>query len=367
MTVENTPQNTSQSDLERSKIGSINTLRFIAALGVMMYHFTFVFYNLGKTYVDLPVFRYLFQYGYLGVDLFFIISGFVISLSVEGRNTYGFIKSRLGRLYPIFWISAIITSLFLLFGGYLIESNMSWGRFLTNMTMIPTILFGKDMIDFLDGSYWTLAIEMKFYFIIFLLLLFRQIKKIEYYAIPLSVITLFLAFSMDLRADSDLIWIPNFIAGVLFYRIYKHGLNNWRIFGLLSTLLSSLIFATNRIPDLSNLYKTAFTSTSISIYILLFYIIFLLISLNKIKIANNKYINILGLLTYPVYLLHQQIAKILFTYADIKNIPLYVSFISITLFIFILSYVVHKVFERRGKIIIDKALDKITPSNLKHL
>lgn len=357
MTLESQAQNT-------KKIGSINTLRFIAAAFVVFYHYAFAFYYRDLSYVDVPFFRYIFQYGYLGVDLFFIISGFVISLSAENRSAYNFFKSRVGRLYPIFWISAIITTLFILFGGNLIYSHMSWSRFLTNMTMIPSF-FNADP---LDGTYWTLLLEMKFYFIILLLILFKQFKRIEKFAIPLSVIMLAVSLLVpNLAADSQWIWVPNFIAGVLFYKIYKEGLTFTRTFALCATLISSLVFALKRVPYLSEGYGIPFKPSVISLYILFFYLIFLLISLNKFKTPNNTFINILGLLTYPVYLLHHQIGKILFTYADIQNIPLWISFTSITVFVFGLSYLVHILFERRGKIILDKTLDKITPTNLKHL
>ncbi len=351
------------------KIGSINTLRFIAAIAVMFYHFAFVFYHSHLKDVNIPLLRNMFQYGYLGVDLFFIISGFVISLSIEGRGPYAFVKSRIGRLYPVFWVSAIITTLFIIFGGHLIDSEMSWYRFLTNMIMVPTLIFDKSKIDFLDGSYWTLAVEMKFYLIILLMLLFKQIKRIETYVIPVSFITMIIALTGigGISIESDFIWISNFLAGILFYKIYKHGLTNTRIFGLCMTFITSIIYATNRAPYLSEGYKTYFSPSAITLYILSFYIIFLLISLNKIKINNNKYINTLGLLTYPVYLLHQQISKILFHYANIKEIPLYISFISISLFIIIISYIVHKIFEKRGKILLDNILDKITPQALKRL
>lgn len=362
MTLENIPQTPAQSP----KIGSVNALRFIAAIFVVFYHFAFVYYNTELSYVDVPILRYLFQYGYLGVDIFFIISGFVISLSAEGRGAYGFFKSRIGRLYPMFWVSAIVTSLFLLFGGYLIHSDLSWSRFWVNMTMIPTILFDKSSIDFLDGSYWTLAIEMKFYFVIFLLLIFKQFKRIENFSIFLSFIILLSAIFSNIKVDSDIIWIPNFLAGVLFYKIYKNGLNNWRIFALMNTFIASLIFAANRAPYLTEGYKTIFSTTTISLYILIFYILFLLISLNKIRISNNKYVNTLGLLTFPVYLLHQQIAKIMFTYSDIQNTPLYISFTFILAFIFVISFLVHKIFERRGRIIVEKTLDKVVPKALKH-
>jgi peptidoglycan/LPS O-acetylase OafA/YrhL len=169
----------------------------------------------------------------------------------------------------------------------------------------------------------------------------------------------------NIKVDSDLIWVPNFIAGIIFYKIYKNGLNNWRIFALCNTFIASLFFALNRAPYLSEGYGTIFKPTTIIVYILTSYILFLLISLNKIKINNNKYINILGLLTFPVYLLHQQIGKIMFTYSNIHNIPLYLSFSFVLIFIFILSFLIHKIFERRGRLILEKTIDKITPSSLK--
>jgi peptidoglycan/LPS O-acetylase OafA/YrhL len=232
--------------------------------------------------------------------------------------------------------------------------------------MIPTIIWSKETIDFLDGAYWTLAIEMKFYFVILLLLIIKQFKRIETLTILLSFLILYSAIFLNIKADSDLIWIPNFIAGILFYKIYKNGLNNWRIFALINIFITSLIFATNRVPFLTEGYNTVFKPSTVTMYILLSYLFFLLISLNKIKIPNNKYINILGLLTYPIYLLHQQIARIMFTYSDKHNIPLYISFTFILVFIFIISFMIHKVFERRGRIIIDKTLDKLTPKALKH-
>jgi peptidoglycan/LPS O-acetylase OafA/YrhL len=146
MTLETTASNI-------KKIGSINALRFIAAMFVLFYHFTFVFYYAKTTQIDIPILRELFKYGYLGVELFFIISGFVISLSAESRNAYGFLKSRLGRLYPVFWASAIVTAVFILFGGSIINSPITLNKFLANMTMVPQIIPGGYTL--MDPSYCT--------------------------------------------------------------------------------------------------------------------------------------------------------------------------------------------------------------------
>ncbi len=355
MTLENTASN-------NQKIGSINALRFAACMFVLFYHFCFVFYYAKTTQVDIPVLRELFKYGYLGVELFFIISGFVISLSAESRNAYSFLKSRLGRLYPVFWASAVVTGVFLVFGGAIINQPLGLNKFLANLTMVPQIIPGSYTL--LDPSYWTLAVEIKFYFIILLLLIFKQFKRIELFSIITSV---FIALGIFFT-DMPIIWTSYFIAGILFYKVYKEGLTPWRIFGLCNTLFISIYFALARIPNHNaNFAGADFNPTTITLYILSFFIIFLLISLNKFKIPNNKYVNILGVLTYPLYLLHQQIARILFTYANIKNIPLYISFVFIILLLFVLSYIIHKLFERHGRVFIDHKIDRIVPGFLKRL
>ena len=194
----------------KDKIGAINLLRFIAALGVLLYHYTFMFYQRGFTYLDFGVGRSLFQYGYLGVDLFFIISGFVIALSAEGRTAWKFLISRLARLYPLFWISVSITSFFLLFGGNWISSEVTASRYLAGLTMIPG-LFNQTVVD---GSYWSLEVELKFYAFIFIIIVLGLFKKIESIAniitIGLVVATIFLPTHLN--------WIANFMAGIIFYK-----------------------------------------------------------------------------------------------------------------------------------------------------
>jgi peptidoglycan/LPS O-acetylase OafA/YrhL len=48
------------------------------------------------------------RYGYLGVDLFFVISGFVVQLSAWDRRPPEFVVSRIVRLYPAFWIAVTV-------------------------------------------------------------------------------------------------------------------------------------------------------------------------------------------------------------------------------------------------------------------
>ena len=78
-------------------------------------------------------------YGGLAVPLFFIISGFVIAISMEGKSARQFAFGRFIRLYPTFWICLLLTALTLYSWGAA-DQHYSLGTFLANLTMIPHLL-----------------------------------------------------------------------------------------------------------------------------------------------------------------------------------------------------------------------------------
>src|SRR5690606_38861476 len=142
-----------------------DALRGIAALGVVLFHYT---YNQPHISPD-----FTFRYGITGVDLFFMISGFTISLSMNKISHWkNFVVYRFGRLYPAFWTCVFITSIFIIIYDY---KHFSLSDVLINMTMVPSY-FG---IEDLDGSYWTLAIEIVFYVWILCIYMAGKIKNIE--------------------------------------------------------------------------------------------------------------------------------------------------------------------------------------------
>jgi peptidoglycan/LPS O-acetylase OafA/YrhL len=73
-----------------------------AALSVVIYHST-AWYDAGEPGHASPGVLFVFPYGKFGVELFFMISGFVIFMTLERTsNVYNFIVSRIARLYPAF-------------------------------------------------------------------------------------------------------------------------------------------------------------------------------------------------------------------------------------------------------------------------
>ena len=117
------------------RLYQIDLFRFIAALMVVLFHYTFRGFIASSSILEFPLLGFLFKYGYLGVDLFFIISGFVIYMSIEKSNVYGFVKSRIARLYPAYWFcDSLSLSVIYLYGGKVF--NVSLSHYLVNLRML---------------------------------------------------------------------------------------------------------------------------------------------------------------------------------------------------------------------------------------
>ncbi|GAB5558749.1 MAG: acyltransferase [Synoicihabitans sp.] len=100
------------------RVGAIDVLRGGAVLGVIFTHCAFVVPAIGDFW-----FR-IFRSGQYGVDLFFVISGFVLTESVHrrgaksgGSEQWGFLRRRMMRLFPLYWLGVVVF-------GFLIEDRL---------------------------------------------------------------------------------------------------------------------------------------------------------------------------------------------------------------------------------------------------
>jgi peptidoglycan/LPS O-acetylase OafA/YrhL len=149
--------------LDKLKYPGLDIIRFIAALMVALFHLSYHSWlgagpqqstQMGDSLRDIGQF---FTSGYVGVDTFFVLSGFVIAFSAHGKNAPSFLRSRIIRLYPAAWICATIT-LLTVFG------SAGWeGRYIRSLSLWPAG-------PWVDQVYWTLAVEITFYALVFFLL-----------------------------------------------------------------------------------------------------------------------------------------------------------------------------------------------------
>src|SRR5882672_9968995 len=144
------------------RLQELDVLRGLAALSVVCYHYTTRYIEYfappEPTLFDFP-------WGQYGIQFFFIISGFVILMTLEKtQRPLDFVVSRFSRLYPAYWAACILTfTLVKLFPLHIPGREISFMDALINMSMLQNWFDIKNV----DPVYWTLAVELSFYVAMF--------------------------------------------------------------------------------------------------------------------------------------------------------------------------------------------------------
>ncbi|WP_434712224.1 acyltransferase [Rhizobium sp. YTUHZ045] len=160
-------------------IYGIDALRFACALMVTVFHLGFTSWA-SPLYLrpyKMPAIENVAQPGWVGVELFFVISGFVIVNSAASASALSFLKGRILRLYPAVWICASLTLI------VIATQDVNW-RILMNYLRSITLYPGGPWID---GQYWTLACEICFYAIVFIMCATGQKTRMSALALGLSL------------------------------------------------------------------------------------------------------------------------------------------------------------------------------------
>ena len=299
----------------KERFYEIDLLRFLAALSVMFFHYTFRgFAADNMSPLGFPHLATFFKYGSLGVDLFFIISGFVILLTAYNRDAISFTISRIIRIYPAYWFSVTLTAVvILLFGEGIFKIGLT--QYLANLTMIH----GYFDVKHVDGVYWSLLIELKFYFLVFLLIISNQLRHIRIYLFLWLAAGYYNYFLPMSGAPAFFLipdWAAYFISGASFYLIRSEGPSIDKYLLIFLAYLLAILIAVSEIPAAEAHFNTEFSTTTLVAIISSFYLVFLLIASRKLHFVNKPYFTILGALTYPLYLVHQNIGFIIFNHFD---------------------------------------------------
>lgn len=211
-----------------SRVVELDALRGIAALAVVAFHYTT---HYGRQYGHATPLGFGFAPGNYGVNLFFLISGFVIFMTLERtRTAMDFVVSRFSRLFPAYWAALLVTAAVVYTAG-MPDQRLPMRDLLLNLTMLQQILGAEH----LDGSYWTLQVELFFYAQMLLWFVLGLLKRIH------LIILLWLALAIGYGETavmhhmhfsylgSELLilrHIPFFALGILFYRLHTRPQEN---------------------------------------------------------------------------------------------------------------------------------------------
>lgn len=321
----------------------LDLLRFCAAAAVVVYHYKSVYVDTLPTGSALRANIYaVTKFGYLGVDLFFLISGFVILLSASGRDASQFAIARFLRVYPTLWACASLTAVTCLLLSH--DDIPSFSEWVVSLTLLSPY-FDR---PYVDGVYWTLLIELKFYCCILVLMC---LGWLDHYRIWLPA---WLAATISFRLFGQpffLGWFispeysPLFIAGIVMFRATREG---WRPFHW-SMLAACLMLSSSYGYQTIETFARNVTNVDRWIAAGLIGALFLAFGMGVSLRAGNgrgSLISFLGGLTYPLYLLHNRIGKELFATMNRPKTAL-PRLLLITAIVVLVAAIVHLIVERR--------------------
>ena len=146
----------------RKRILELDAIRSISCLNLLLFHFTWVYSH--KYGFTSPI-AFLFPYGKYGVQLFFMLSGFVNVMTLIGkRSTKDFMVARCIRIFPSYWFCILLNVLLFSYLPFFRE-EVTVGATVANLSTLSR-LFGYENMEPVT---WTLQVEMLFYtFLIFM-------------------------------------------------------------------------------------------------------------------------------------------------------------------------------------------------------
>ena len=278
----------------------INGLRAIAVLVVVFYHAEILF----------------FKGGWLGVDIFFVISGYLISniiISELNENNFSisnFYLRRVNRIFPVFYFTLLISIPF----SYFLLTQKAYDEYLASL--ISSIFFFSNYhfmnLDFYIAEStklmpllhtWSLAIEEQFYIIfpLFAVLIYKYFKK--YFFLIVTIVTFSSLYVNTTIQSTEKFYRLEFriwellLGAIVMILSSNFNIKNLEKLGLPLIFLPIIYFNDDWINDLepklfalSGVVLVIFSNANYSFLT---------------KISNFKWISKIGLSSYSIYLLHQ--------------------------------------------------------------
>jgi peptidoglycan/LPS O-acetylase OafA/YrhL len=300
----------------------IDYLRLFASLSVMFYHFGYFFgHTSGAFGSKIPIIPslHIAWVGWIGVEIFFVISGYVIAYSAARSTPFQFAKGRVRRIWPAVILCATLSAAlaFLLPHTHASEILPAYLRTLVISPKGPWV----------DGVYWTLVSELAFYFLIYVTLAFRGASGMKFAAIGLTIwSSLFWIVSSHVapfRAHAS-----DYIFGVLLLRhgcffalgMFIYSLQNnpgdktSAAFACVALFACAQEIFHQAIPAAA-IAETRLVAAPLVIWccavLLMLAFVWTPFMKRRQDSAANRVAQTLGRMTYPIYLLHSTIGSLL--------------------------------------------------------
>ena len=304
---------------EHDYIYGIDLVRFASAVSVAAFHLSWL----------MPGTAWLLPFGWVGVQVFFLISGLVIANSAQGATPMQFLASRFLRLYPTAWCAAAVSFPLLFWEFSKMPDKLQ--RLYFSIILFPG--------PFIATAYWTLPIELAFYFLIYSLIVFKGFRHIQAIAILLILWSTPYVVALTLTkagwkqwgwVDFDYLWENMsllryglyFGLGILIWLFKEKRLGAMGVvFAALALPLAMMEIYDKTVEILprfahgAGILQTPWahlaTASNVA-FCAAFVAILISVKFNRRFTKNavvRKTVRLLGLTTYPFYLLHERVGE----------------------------------------------------------
>lgn len=346
-------------------IEALTSLRFFAAYYVVMYHYLVQMAEVGFP----PISAYpVISHGYLGVDFFFILSGFILSHAYKGKSLlqWAAIKRfyiyRLARIYPVHIFLVLFESIYILFftavgqiDGYHNHTPLSLFH-----TVTLTHAWGVGPWLCYNCPSWSLSAEW-FMYLVFPFVVVTFFKTRTAYALAMVVGLFILCYffsSMVLEKPLNILTvdfgvlriIPEFFLGMLIYKIYENKVFYYHkpkhtVWSLLLVCLGTLL----DFPDV--------------LLVFMFSVIILQFAEQSRQGVNSllrqqRFIH-LGEISYSVYLLHVPLLQFLLlcsNYIGLSEVSVLLVWLSCFVTVILLANLIYQYIESPARFYIRKRI-----------
>ncbi|MFJ2027028.1 acyltransferase family protein [Streptomyces sp. NPDC087897] len=345
------PARTAPPPKQRSRLAALDGLRILAALMVCLYHYAGkegpVAESWGQSPAHLfPTLSSFATYGSLGVQLFFIISGFVICMSSWGRSVGDFFRSRVARLYPAYWAAIVVVTAAAVLLPVVVKP-LRPDQLLVNLTMLQQPLG----VDRVLGVCWTLWVELRFYVLFAVFVVWRGVtyRRVVVFCCGWTLAGAFARIADHPLTDALVMrdHAPYFIAGLALYLIHRHG-SDLLLWGIV--LVSWLLGQRYSVMALWHPGADGAFDRSpyvIQLIVTLSFVAVAAVALGWLRWADWRWLTFAGALTYPFYLLHEHLGWFVIRVLNRGlRIPPQLTLISTVVLILVLAYLMHRFVEK---------------------
>lgn len=285
------PVETAQSSEPKARFDNIDALRALAILLVIAYHFTSRFEPTYYFAEKMPTNAY---FGWLGVDLFFMVSAYCIFMTLQTSNSLArFWAKRLARIQPAYMVGVMLTFCVVSIFG-LEGREVSFTDALANLIWLQTL----PSVAMVDGAYWSLVVELKFYFWFGLIYFLGRGLNVSIYWAGFCAVAMALYHIPATSFLSNKLLIapfaPQFLLGVIAYE-WRSLPANRRYLLLLANMV--LFLGSPRLEG-APFYATLVLGFG-----------FCVLQMNQLRLPRA--LTFIGLVSYPLYLVHQNIGLVI--------------------------------------------------------